>query len=145
MRSLARHATRLKLAAFLVAGFGSAAPDPPAVDSAGFDAKVKPILKNMCSGCHNPTVMSGGVNLLPYLDASTVFEDRAAWEKIAEKIDLGEMPPKGAPRLAFCGANGDIALIGRVVETLFRRLKRAGRLGVASLVVQFIDGLGRKT
>ncbi len=34
-----------------------------AVDAAGFDANVKPILKNTCSGCHNAAVTSGGVNL----------------------------------------------------------------------------------
>jgi hypothetical protein len=69
-----------------------------AVDTAGFEKNVKPILKNTCSGCHNATVMSGGVNLLPYLDASTVAEDRPSWEKIVEKIGSGEMPPKGIPR-----------------------------------------------
>jgi len=70
----------------------------PAVDAAAFDAKVKPVLKNTCSGCHNATLMSGGVNLLPYIDSTTITEDRAAWEKIVEKISTGEMPPKGVPR-----------------------------------------------
>lgn len=69
-----------------------------AVDTAGFDANVKPILKNTCSACHNATLTSGGVNLLPYLDASTLSDDRASWEKILQKIESGEMPPKGIPR-----------------------------------------------
>jgi len=69
-----------------------------AVDTAGFEKNVKPILKNTCSGCHNATVMSGGVNLVPYMDASTVADDRPSWEKIVEKISSGEMPPKGIPR-----------------------------------------------
>lgn len=69
-----------------------------AVDTAGFEKNVKPILKNTCSGCHNATVMSGGVNLAPYMDASTVAEDRPSWDKILEKIETGEMPPKGIPR-----------------------------------------------
>src|ERR1700728_4377015 len=69
-----------------------------AVDTAGFEKNVKPILKNTCSGCHNASVMSGGVNLVPYLDASTVAEDRPSWDKIIEKIESGEMPPKGIPR-----------------------------------------------
>src|SRR5579859_5944820 len=80
-------------AALLQAGSALAA-----VDAAGFDKNVKPILKNTCSGCHNATVMSGGVNLVPYLEASTVTEDRPSWEKILEKIESGEMPPKGIPR-----------------------------------------------
>jgi hypothetical protein len=71
---------------------------PAAVDSAGFEKNVKPILKNTCSGCHNSRVMSGGVNLVPYMDATTVTEDRPSWDKILEKIESGEMPPKGIPR-----------------------------------------------
>jgi hypothetical protein len=68
-----------------------------AVDTAGFEKNVKPILKNTCSGCHNASVMSGGVNLVPYMDASTVADDRPSWEKIVEKLSSGEMPPKGIP------------------------------------------------
>jgi len=106
LRSLTGFALRLHFAALLSVGlyFGGlsvsalAAPPKPVVDAVGFDAKVKPILKNTCAGCHNQTMASGGVNLLPYLDAATVFEDRASWEKIARKIETGEMPPKGVPR-----------------------------------------------
>jgi len=68
------------------------------LDIAAFDKNVKPVLKNTCSGCHNATVTSGGVNLIPYLEPTTVTEDRPAWEKIAQKIESGEMPPAGVPR-----------------------------------------------
>lgn len=74
------------------------APPKPVADAAGFDAKVKPILKNTCSGCHNEAFLSGDLNLTLFLDPATVFEDRAAWEKIVRKIESGEMPPKGMPR-----------------------------------------------
>jgi hypothetical protein len=80
-------------AALLQSGLAMAA-----VDTAGFEKNVKPILKNTCSGCHNATVTSGGVNLVPYMEASTVAEDRPSWDKILEKIESGEMPPKGFPR-----------------------------------------------
>jgi hypothetical protein len=69
-------------------------------DTAGFDANVKPILKNTCSGCHNASLSSGGVNLLPYLDPTTLSNDRASWEKILQKVESGEMPPKGIPKPA---------------------------------------------
>jgi hypothetical protein len=76
-----------------------AAPPPKtSVDAAGFDAKVKPILKNVCTGCHNPQTMAGEVNLVPYLDPGTVLGDRAGWEKITQKIAAGEMPPRGIPK-----------------------------------------------
>jgi hypothetical protein len=64
----------------------------------GFDTLVKPVIQKTCAGCHNASVTSGGVNLVPYLDGSTVADDRPSWEKILQKIQAGEMPPKGVPR-----------------------------------------------
>jgi hypothetical protein len=94
---------RLALAALLISRAvvaTAATPETPKllVDAAGFDAKVKPILQKTCSACHDPAVMSGDVNLLPYLDPGTVLSDLACWEKITQKIESGEMPPKGIPR-----------------------------------------------
>jgi hypothetical protein len=83
---------------FGIAALLSVAPAFAAVDAQGFEKNVKPILKNTCSGCHSAAVMSGGVNLFPYMDAATVTEDRAAWDKILQKVESGEMPPKGIPR-----------------------------------------------
>jgi mono/diheme cytochrome c family protein len=77
-----------------------ATPPKNTVDTAGFDSKVKPILKNTCTACHNPQTLAGDVNLVPYLDPATVLGDRPAWEKITEKIAAGEMPPRGIPKPA---------------------------------------------
>jgi hypothetical protein len=88
-------------AGLTLCGIAAAATPPapkPVVDSAGFDAKVKPILKNTCSGCHNASLASGDLNLQPYLSPASIFEDRATWEKIAHKIEAGEMPPEGIER-----------------------------------------------
>ena len=71
---------------------------PASADRAAFEAKVKPILANTCSACHNATVRSGDLNLAPYLDPATLATDRETWERIAAKIGAGEMPPKGIPR-----------------------------------------------
>jgi hypothetical protein len=68
------------------------------VDSVGFDSKIKPILLNTCATCHNASFASGDLNLTPYLSAGTIFDDRATWEKIAHKIEAGEMPPAGEAR-----------------------------------------------
>jgi mono/diheme cytochrome c family protein len=73
-------------------------PPKPVVDAAGFDAKIKPILQNTCSTCHNASMASGDLNLTPYLASSTIFDDRATWEKIAHKVSAGEMPPEGVER-----------------------------------------------
>ena len=65
---------------------------------ADFGTQVKPVIRNSCLGCHNASLASGEVNLTPYLDPASVLKDRAAWEKITQKIESGEMPPKGVPR-----------------------------------------------
>ena len=74
------------------------AADAPTVDKAKFDSAVKPILKNTCSACHNATLTSGGVNLVPYLDSSTLADDRALLGENPSEVESGEMPPKGIPR-----------------------------------------------
>jgi hypothetical protein len=73
-------------------------PPKPAVDSVGFDSKIKPILLNTCATCHNASLASGDLNLTPYLTAGSIFDDRATWEKITHKIEAGEMPPEGVER-----------------------------------------------
>ncbi len=99
-----RHASEIRwITVLAISSFFATAADPPRTqtppaDGAGFDAKVKPILKNTCSLCHNASLASGGLNLAPYMDAASVFEDRDTWEKIVQKVQAGEMPPKGIPR-----------------------------------------------
>jgi hypothetical protein len=73
-------------------------PPKPVVDSVGFDSKIKPILQNTCATCHNASLASGDLNLTPYLSAGSILDDRATWEKIAHKIEAGEMPPDGVER-----------------------------------------------
>lgn len=70
----------------------------PAVDSAEFDRTVRPVIAKTCVPCHNDSVSSGGVSLVPFNKVSTIGEHRAAWEKILQKIQSGEMPPNGSPR-----------------------------------------------
>jgi len=97
--------------AWALASAGPATPPKTAVDAAGFDVNVKPILKNVCTGCHNPQTLAGDLNLMPYLDPATVLGDRAAWVKITQKIAVGEMPPRGTPQPAAEQMNGLVRFI----------------------------------
>lgn len=71
-----------------------------AADTPDFQNTVRPVLTKNCVACHNASLTSGGVNLVPFTNGATVATERAAWEKILHKIEAGEMPPKGAPRPA---------------------------------------------
>jgi len=69
-----------------------------AVVPGSFDKDVQPILRDTCSGCHNAKVLSGGLDLTPYMEASSVLAKRDGWEAIVAKLKAGEMPPDGIPR-----------------------------------------------
>ncbi|HWB85404.1 MAG TPA: DUF1592 domain-containing protein [Bryobacteraceae bacterium] len=64
----------------------------------GFDQSVKPVLTGTCALCHNAQVSSGGMNIEPFTQASSIAQHREEWEIILRKIRSGEMPPKGVPR-----------------------------------------------
>ncbi len=66
--------------------------------SSGFDSVVKPLMTRSCVPCHNASVASGSVNLVPFNKETTLAEHREAWDRILLKIRSGEMPPPGSPR-----------------------------------------------
>jgi cytochrome c5 len=75
---------------FLVAGSALAATQ--------FETTVKPVLSKNCSGCHNESLNSGGLDITPFTSASSLTQSREGWEVILKKLRSGEMPPKGMPR-----------------------------------------------
>ncbi len=50
-----------------------------------------------CSGCHNASAKAGDLDLTALQTASTFEKDRETWERVAEKLKLGQMPPAGVP------------------------------------------------
>jgi hypothetical protein len=63
-----------------------------------FEKDVQPILRDVCSECHNQKMASGGLNLAPFLEPSSVLAKRDGWEVILAKLKAGEMPPEGIPK-----------------------------------------------
>jgi Protein of unknown function (DUF1592)/Protein of unknown function (DUF1588)/Protein of unknown function (DUF1587)/Protein of unknown function (DUF1585)/Protein of unknown function (DUF1595)/Planctomycete cytochrome C len=55
-------------------------------------------VQKSCVACHNATVKSGDVDLAGLRAAKTFEDDREIWEKVVEKLELGQMPPPGLPR-----------------------------------------------
>lgn len=51
-----------------------------------------------CSGCHNSTNKSGDIDLKSLHAANTFESDREIWEKVAEKLKTGQMPPPPLPK-----------------------------------------------
>jgi hypothetical protein len=71
-----------------------------AAPGSSFEAVVKPFVRNTCTGCHNAKLLSGGLDLQRFLamPESSALEDREIWEKVADKLKAGAMPPAGIPR-----------------------------------------------
>ncbi|MFZ4794470.1 MAG: DUF1592 domain-containing protein [Blastocatellia bacterium] len=63
-----------------------------------FRDKLVPFLSENCYGCHNEKKAAGGLNLEQYRDEAAIFAHRDTWESVLQRMDSGEMPPKGAPR-----------------------------------------------
>ncbi len=54
-------------------------------------------VKKNCSGCHNASVKAGDLDLTALRTADTFEKDRESWERVVEKLKLGQMPPAGVP------------------------------------------------
>jgi hypothetical protein len=50
-----------------------------------------------CSACHNPSARAGDLDLTSLKAANTFETDREIWERVLEKLQLGQMPPAGVP------------------------------------------------
>ena len=55
------------------------------------------VVTRYCVGCHNPRVLSGGLDLQA-ADVDNVDAAAATWEKVVAKLRGGSMPPAGRPR-----------------------------------------------
>jgi hypothetical protein len=79
------------------------------------------LVQKSCAGCHNASVKSGDVDLATLRTARTFEDDREIWEKVVEKLKLGQMPPPGLPR----PAPETITAVTRWLESEFARQDRA--------------------
>lgn len=67
-------------------------------DPARFRDQARPVLKELCAGCHNPEKLKGDFDLLPLLEKDRLTAHRAQWEKVADAIRERDMPPENKPQ-----------------------------------------------
>ena len=75
-----------------------AASTEPTVDAKLFDGQLRPLLLRHCVTCHGAQKPKGKLRLD---NLTTNFADavtRAHWAAVIERLEAGEMPPKGKPR-----------------------------------------------
>ncbi|MCP3696585.1 MAG: DUF1592 domain-containing protein [Planctomycetaceae bacterium] len=64
----------------------------PTVEQKTFQAKVQPLLKQLCLRCHNADEMKSGIRL-DHLDGSLQSKELFLWRDILKQIDDEAMPP----------------------------------------------------
>jgi hypothetical protein len=90
---------RLGLAlAALLAGAALAPAAPPARPSVDYKKDVAPLVTRYCVTCHRGPRARGGLHLDTYPDEATVLKGRLTWEKVADALRSGDMPPPNRPR-----------------------------------------------
>src|SRR5262245_16733188 len=61
-----------------------------------FDTTVRAILERHCYGCHNPKKAKAGLDLQT-LSADDVLPNHRLWKTVAQRVELGTMPPGDKP------------------------------------------------
>lgn len=65
-----------------------------------FEEKIQPILESRCIECHSGDEAEGEFDLAKYADGDAAAEKLDAWDRVAKRIRLNEMPPQGSPQLS---------------------------------------------
>ncbi|MGV3615010.1 MAG: DUF1592 domain-containing protein [Fimbriimonas sp.] len=68
---------------------------PPAAPSFGKD--VQPVITEHCLPCHSGENPKAGLSLTGYKTAESIKNASAIWERVAQNISSGHMPPAGFP------------------------------------------------
>ncbi len=82
---------------FAVSSF-AAAGQPDSFESVGaeYARSVWPMVKQFCLECHATDVQEGDLDLERFASLAEVRRATRVWQKVAEMLDNGEMPPKKA-------------------------------------------------
>jgi cytochrome c5 len=86
-----------------------------------FEKSIQPFFSDTCYMCHNSQLKSGGLDLESFKTAESIIENRETWEHVLQKMQSGEMPPKGVPR-------PDEASLKAAIQWLENQFARADRL-----------------
>jgi hypothetical protein len=66
--------------------------------NAEFANKIQPMISKYCLACHSGAEAESGLALSNFADAKSVFRERRIWEKVAQRLELADMPPADSPQ-----------------------------------------------
>ena len=88
---------------------------------------ILPLVKQFCLDCHSTKAKQGELDLQRFSTIKDVEHDLAAWRKVIEMLQDGEMPPKDKPQLTVKQKQTLLHWTGQVIDREIRR--RAGDPG----------------
>ncbi len=85
---------------WITSGAQTAAGEPPELTklAGDFQQHTQPLIKKYCLECHAADKREGELDLERFVDLASLRHDPAAWLKVVEMLDNGEMPPKDHPQ-----------------------------------------------
>jgi mono/diheme cytochrome c family protein len=86
--------------AFCLLPSEQAADPAPAPGKPDFARDVRPLLNKYCIDCHNARKRKGNLSLEGFTDEAAALKDPKVWEKVADNLRSGDMPPQGRKRPA---------------------------------------------
>jgi hypothetical protein len=90
------------LAIVLAAAGVSLVAENPHPDPAGdFQHEIRPILEQHCYECHGLEKHKADLNLASFTNYTAVAAAPDTWQRVLERVQAFEMPPKGKPELDF--------------------------------------------
>lgn len=93
MHPYAQHISIASLAVFVFAAAHVAAEEVYT-----FEADIIPLVENYCTECHNPSEKEGDLDLERFGTMDMILDSIAIWQRIAKRLESGEMPPKKRPK-----------------------------------------------
>ena len=66
-----------------------------------FFEKIQPILKKACLDCHSGAEPDAGLALSNFKSAKAILRERQTWDKVIQRLELEDMPPKDAAPMAI--------------------------------------------
>lgn len=96
------------------------------------DQSPKELIDKYCVGCHSERLKTGGL-VLEKIDTSNVAGRAETWEKVAEKIHGGMMPPPGMPRPDKTTLEGLATWAENELDKAYSAHSNPGRVGLHRL------------
>jgi hypothetical protein len=101
-----------------------------------FSGNVAPFLSKHCTSCHGGKKPKGGVSLdLASKSEEAIVKERALWEKVADTLRTGDMPPAHKPR----PADADLDTVNRWLDVAVFHIDCGGEVNPGRVVIHRLN------